>query len=119
LKKAVAVLGTACVTIPAAEGAACKDYIFGTVAVGGTLVSCCLTASLPWLVDHIRGDCVINSAAVEVSAGVHLACTAFVAAASCTAGIAVGSATSCADSWVEHGIEWEPVGVDFPWVLTL
>ena len=67
LKKAVAVLGTACVTIPAAEGAACKDYTFGTVAVGGTLVSCCLTASLPWLVDHIRGDCVINSAAVEVS----------------------------------------------------
>ena len=60
-------LGTACVTIPAAEGAACKDYIFGTVAVGGTLVSCCLMASLPWLVDHIRGDCVINSAAVEVS----------------------------------------------------
>ena len=64
----VAGLDTACETSLAAEEAVCKGCISVFVAVKDTQASCYLTAFLlRWVVDHIQGDCVTKTAAVEAS----------------------------------------------------
>lgn len=63
----VAGLDTACETSLAAEEAVCKGCISVFVAVKDTQASCYLTAFLLRRVDHIQGDCVTKTAAVEAS----------------------------------------------------